>query len=152
MAALRTCRLLISGGSRLPTGCRAKVRRAVMAALKVHGVTTGRIGLRLTTDEEMAELNGYHLGHEGPTDVLTFDLRERDDLPIDGEIALSVDIARRAAAERGHDLALELALYAVHGVLHLLGYRDDARKAARQMHRREDEIFESLGWGKVYAT
>jgi probable rRNA maturation factor len=45
----------------------------------------------------------------------------------------------------------ELALYAVHGTLHLLGY-DDRRKAdAKRMHDMEDEILSSIGWGPIFA-
>jgi probable rRNA maturation factor len=144
--------LSISNDVRLPNGCRTRLRRAIRAALALHGVTNGRIRVRLTGDADIAQLNEYHLGHEGPTDVLTFDLRDRDDLPLDVDIAISVDVARRAARKRGHDPALEVALYGVHGVLHLLGYRDKTLAAAAKMHQKEDEIFESLGWGRVFAA
>ena len=136
----------------MPVACRSKLRRAVKAALEAHDVTAARIGMRLVSDDEMAKLNELHLGHAGPTDVLTFDLRDAAGLPIEGEIAVSVDTARREAKRLGHDRDVELALYAVHGVLHLLGYRDDAGFRAAKMHRKEDEIMESLGWGKVYAA
>jgi len=152
MTASPTILLSISGERKISVACRAKLRRAVKAALGAHEVTAARIGLRLVSDDEMADLNERHLGHPGPTDVLTFDVGDEAGLLIDGEIALSVDTARREAKRLGHDRDVELALYAVHGVLHLLGYRDDARSRAAKMHRKEDEILESLGWGKVFAT
>ena len=85
--------------------------------------------------------------------MLSFDLRDAEDgqPAIDGEIVMSVDMAVKQARERGHTPEAELALYAVHGTLHLLGY-DDRRKAdATRMHEVDDEILSSIGFGAVYA-
>jgi probable rRNA maturation factor len=125
----------------------------VKAVLGAHGVQRAKIGLRLVSDEEMASMNQKHLHHEGPTDVLTFDLRDEDtDCGLEGEIALSVETARREGESIGHGVEAELALYAVHGVLHLLDYRDDAKDVAASMHAMEDRILGSLGLGAVYAS
>jgi len=132
----------------------AKVRKAIRAALRRHGVVRARISVALVNDATMAQLNRDHLGHNGPTDVLCFDLRDEasEKNTIDGEIVMSVDMAVKQARERGHAVEAELALYAVHGTLHLLGY-DDRRKAdAAHMHEMEDEILSSIGFGAVYAA
>ena len=62
-------------------------------------------------------------------------------------------MARRRAAARDKTLATaraELALYLVHGLLHLAGYDDRDAAAFRRMHRREDEILATLGLGGVF--
>ena len=126
----------------------AKVRKAIRAVLRRHGVVRARISVALVNDAAMARLNRDHLGHNGPTDVLSFDLRNEasEKNTIDGEIVMSVDMAVKQARQRGHAVEAELALYAVHGTLHLLGY-DDRRKAdAARMHAMEEEILSSLGW------
>jgi probable rRNA maturation factor len=131
----------------------ARLRRAILAVLRRHTVVSAHINVALVDDTAMARLNRDHLGHEGPTDVLSFDLREavNGKNAIDGEIVLSLDTAARQARKRGHSVEAELALYAVHGTLHLLGY-DDRRKAdAKRMHDMEDEILSSIGFGTVYA-
>ncbi len=131
----------------------AKVRRAIRATLRRHGVVRGRISVALVGNAEMARLNRDYLGHNGPTDVLSFDLRDeaREKNAIEGEIVMSVDMAVKQARVRGHAVEAEIALYAVHGTLHLLGY-DDRRKAdAARMHDIEDEILSSIGFGTVYA-
>ena len=131
----------------------AGLRRAIRAVLRRHTVGSARISVALVDDTAMARLNRDHLGHDGPTDVLSFDLREEgvEELAIDGEIVLSLDMAARQARQRGHAVEAELALYAVHGTLHLLGY-DDRRKAdAARMHEMEDEILSSVGWGPIFA-
>lgn len=140
-----------SGSVELSTTARAFLRRAVKAALQAHNIPRARIGLCVLSDQEMAVMNEQHLGHEGPTDVLTFDLREQGTCDLEGEIALSVDTARREGREREHSVETELALYSVHGVLHLLGYDDHTKVAAARMHDMEDRILESLGLGAVFA-
>lgn len=126
--------------------------RAIEAALRRFAAPSARIGLVLVDDERIAELNQRHLAHEGPTDVLTFDLRENLSGPIEAEIVVSVDTALRESRRRGHDLAAELALYAVHGTLHLLGLDDHAEANAKRMHEIEDDILASLGMGRVYGA
>lgn len=143
----------VSGQAPLSASARALLRRAVKAALRSHDVSEARISLRLVSDEEMASMNESHLGHKGPTDVLTFDLRDDGvDSGVEGDIALCVDTAQRESKNMGHGVEDELALYAVHGVLHLLNYQDKTKAAAAKMHRMEDQILGSLGLGAVYAS
>jgi len=98
-------------------------------------------------------MNQKHVGHEGSTDVLTFDLGVEEASPsLEGDIAISVDTARREGENLGHSVEAELALYAVHGVLHLLDYRDDESHSAVKMHEMEDQILKSLGLGAVYSN
>jgi len=128
------------------------LRRAIEAVLRRHQVPMARINVAILDDAGTARLNRDHLQHDGPTDVLTFDLRDRDteDGAVDGEIVVSVDAAAREAASRGHGLDAEIALYAVHGVLHLLGFDDADEDDAARMHEMEDEVLSSIGLGAVF--
>ena len=61
-------------GGRRPTAT-APLARAIAAALDAAGAPSpASIGLILSDDEELASLNAEHLGHDGPTDVLSFPL------------------------------------------------------------------------------
>ena len=76
-----------------------------------------------------------------PTDVLSFDLAdpvhpECDDL---GEIYISVDRAQVQAREASRCLSDEIAWLAIHGTLHLLGYRHDSPRSSASMRRMERE-------------
>lgn len=141
----------------------APLHEAITAALRRHHVPTAQISVALVDDARMAELNRRHLNHEGSTDVLAFDLRDGIDDPrgdsdgppvdgLDGEIVLSIETAAREARRRGHGIDAEAALYAVHGVLHLLGYDDHREQDADRMHAVEDEILSSLGMGAVFGA
>jgi len=63
-----------------------------------------------------------------------------------GEIIISVEMAKKLAQK--HDCAVEgeIALYLVHGLLHLFGYNDKQRKEAKKMHQREGELLSDLGF------
>ena len=132
------------------------IRKAIEATLRRHRTPAAWISVALVDDGRMAHLNEFHLKREGPTDVLAFDLRDpptadhHADGAVEGEIVVSVDTARREADKRGHSPGAELALYAVHGTLHLLGYDDQNEDDAACMHEVEDEILSAIGVGAVY--
>lgn len=73
----------------------------------------------ITRDADLQRLNRDFLGHDYPTDVLSFPSGARDGLM--GEIAISVDRAAAQAAEHGHTLDEELRILMLHGLLHLTG-------------------------------
>ena len=60
----------------------ADLARTIASALEAAGAPApASIGLILTDDAELAELNATHMGHQGPTDVLSFPLLEPDTYP-----------------------------------------------------------------------
>jgi len=121
-----------------------------------HGVTAGQVELAVFGDKDMARLHKEYLGRLKVTDVICFDLSQADpaepDSPsqIRASLALGGQVARTQARLHRTSINKELALYTVHGLLHVFGY-DDAKAAdARRMHRREDELLQQLGIGAVF--
>ncbi|MEQ9455494.1 MAG: rRNA maturation RNase YbeY [Phycisphaeraceae bacterium] len=109
------------------------------------------LSLALVDDATMAKLHDQYLGDPTTTDVITFDLADQP-RTIEGELVLCVDQARRQADLHNHSIEHELLLYAVHGVLHLLGYDDHDPDQARKMHAEEDRLLTLIGVGPVYAV
>lgn len=145
----------ISGEPEPPAAQLAMLRAAVAVALRRFHVVDAVVSIVLVDDAHIAKLNEQFLKHVGPTDVITFDLRDAaagGANGVDGEIVISTDTAAREAQARGHVVDKELALYAVHGVLHLLGHDDADEADAAAMHVVEDEILTSLGMGSVYQS
>jgi probable rRNA maturation factor len=112
------------------------------------------VSILLTDDATVQELNRKYRGVDKPTDVLSFAQREsRPEVPFPlnvpasnallGDVVISVDTARRQAAQQGIPLEEELALLTVHGILHLLGYDDNTEEGAEKMRRREKEVLQS---------
>ncbi len=88
-------------------------------------------------------------GYDKPTDVLSFAQSEvRDGAPVPptlpgmppilGDVIISIDTAHAQAERHGYTLAQEIALLAVHGVLHLLGYEDETEEGSQKMREREN--------------
>lgn len=138
-----------------------RLGRAIAAAAGSAGAPgTASVGLLLTDDAELADLNREHMGHHGPTDVLSFPLlppavfdrpgsppspREARSFALPpgvrtslGDIAVSVEraVAQAREGRGGHDArtawdtAQELLLLVTHGTLHLCGW-DHADPAER---------------------
>ena len=83
-------------------------------------------------------LNRAYLAHDYLTDVLAFDLSETDDV-LEGEVYVDLDTAAERHGEFGTTFEQEVRRYAVHGLLHLLGYEDATPEAKAAMHAREDQ-------------
>lgn len=104
------------------------------------------LDLLIAGDAEMARLNRRHLGKDHPTDVLAFDDGEEEEGRVRlGDVAIGADTARRVAGERDADFGHELAFYALHGLLHLLGMRDDTDGDRAAMHRAQAKAMRDFG-------
>ena len=114
-----------------------------------------QFGVHFIGATEMACLNQTFLGHEGSTDVITFDYREKSDdraAPktdlrpgqLHGEIYISVDDALIHARRFRVRWPSEVTRYLVHGVLHLEGFDDTDPASRRQMKRLENRLLKEL--------
>ena len=120
------------------------VTRAARYAAVHQGFDRGEIGVRITDDETIRQINAKHLSHDYATDVISFGY-SAEDSTLQGELIASIDTARVRSTELGWAADYELALYVVHGVLHIAGLddHDDADRA--EMRRCESEVMTSLG-------
>jgi probable rRNA maturation factor len=124
---------------------RARFREIARAVLEGEGVGAAEISLAFVDNPTIHQLNRRYLQHDEPTDVLSFPLSEAGAKTLAGELVLGVEVAQAEAAERGHDVQVELALYVIHGLLHLCGEDDKSPEAARHMRQRERHYLERLG-------
>jgi probable rRNA maturation factor len=120
------------------------LKLAAHAAAAFRGYDSGEIVIRVTDDKVIHQLNRDHLGHDYPTDVISFAYRN-DKPAVEGELAVSADTARQRAAELGWPASHELVLYVVHGVLHITGMDDHDAGDRAQMRKAEQSILLQLG-------
>jgi probable rRNA maturation factor len=119
-----------------------KIRRIVAAALPMCLEKPRKKGLTLPPEVEItllgeaaiAKVHGEFLEDPTPTDVITFE---------HGEILIGVPIAAANAKKFRHPADHEVALCAIHGLLHLLGFDDLTEKERVIMHVRQEEILEA---------
>jgi len=124
------------------------VRLSRIAALA--GAGRGTLTVAVVDERVMGEMHARYHGGTGTTDVLTFDHRDHRDAPLEADVVVCIDEATRQAVARGHDTRDEILLYAVHGLLHLMGYDDHDPQSAAAMHTREDELLTAAGVGTIY--
>ena len=132
--------------------------KAVRLTAREHGVRRGLVELAVFDDKDMDRLHKEYLGKRKVTDVICFDLSRGSAADLaspsgfNSSLALGGEVARKQARLNKTSINKELALYTVHGLLHLLGYDDAKAEDSRRMHRREDELLEQLGIGAVFNT
>lgn len=122
-------------------------------------VADAEMGLVITGQERIRELNLKYLGEDKPTDVLSFQMMPGTDefesdappfiTPPDGmlhlgEVIISYPQAAIQAKELQHPVNREIAILIIHGVLHLLGYDHAEADQQRWMSAREAEILNSI--------
>jgi probable rRNA maturation factor len=97
----------------------------------------GDVNISITSSSEMRSLNRRFRGKNKATDVLSFPSQSPG---VAGDIAISLEIAADSAAELGYDLATEVKILILHGMLHLAGYDheiDDGEMRAREASLRQ---------------
>jgi probable rRNA maturation factor len=130
-------------GVRVPVS-RERVRRLAEHVLRAERVRHALLSIAFVTDREIARLNARHLGHRGPTDVISFGLgKVAVGAPVVGDVYIAPGVARRNAAAVGGGVREEVQRLVVHGVLHVLGHDhpDEAeRRYASPMWRRQERL------------
>jgi probable rRNA maturation factor len=105
--------------------------------------------LLLVDPTAIAELAATHLGHDGPTDVLSFPLDGvgpvTEGLPwVVGDVVLCPRVAADQAGGHAGDLESEVALLVTHGGLHLCGWDHDGDEDRAAMWARERTLLAEL--------
>lgn len=148
MAGKPTVRLTNeSAWTRIP---RATIVAVVRGAFARHGGgAAAALNVLVVDDARIATLNRRYKRHDGPTDVLAFpdgDTDPRTGAVQWGDIMVSADTAareadRRRGARPDWTARHELALYVLHGTLHLLGFDDADADSAETMRTEQASIF-----------
>lgn len=126
--------------------------------LDILNITTpSELGLVITNNEIIQQLNKTYRYKDEPTDVLAFYMLPEQGLkeestfvaPPDGishlgEIVIAYPQAICQAEEKGHDIRHELLILIIHGVLHLLGYDHEQFEEKQRMKDKEEEILRKL--------
>lgn len=131
---------------KLPMDCEGW-RAFTTRALKVVPASGAGVTVAFVSDRAMRELNRRWRGKQGTTDVLSFpsaqDEFEKSEGATLGDVVISVEQARRQAAEHDLSFETEVAQLILHGLLHLCGY--DHETDTGEMNRLELRLRRRLG-------
>jgi probable rRNA maturation factor len=135
-----------SEGVRSPLGAE-RAREIVRRTLRRSKVRDAMISVTFASKRAMAKLNREHLGHAGPTDVITFAMGATGPHgAIVADIYISPDVARESAREFGVGVREELARLVVHGTLHALGrtHPEGRGRAESTMWREQEAVMRDV--------
>ena len=139
----------------------ALIKKVVKTVLKEEGIVQDlEVYITLTHNDNIQKINAEHRNIDKPTDVLSFPMFERDEIPnlkenneaietMLGDIIVSVEKVREQAEEYSHSFKRELAYLVTHGMLHLLGYDHMIEEEKVVMRKREEEILAILDIQRV---
>lgn len=129
------------------------VKKVLNKVAELYGIEEdAEVGVTLTDNEYIKQLNTKYRNKECSTDVLSFALNEGEEpeiidgpsVNLIGDIIISVETAQMQAEEYGHSLERELAFLTVHGMMHLLGYDHIEEEDRIEMRKEEEYVLESL--------
>jgi len=124
---------------KFPKGlCREWIKETILT----EGKIPGELSFIFCSDNYLLEVNRKYLAHDYYTDIITFDdvVGNR----INGDIFISVERVRENSVEFKSEFSDELHRIIIHGVLHLLGYKDKLKKDKTLMTEKEDYYLNQL--------
>jgi len=134
---------------------RERIRAVAISVLKAERIRDAFVSITLVSSPHIARLNRKHLGHPGPTDVISFALGPlpgaSSHRPVLGDIYIAPDVARSNAKRLGGGVREEVARLVIHGTLHILGHDhpDDDRTTSRMWRRQEQLLSRVMNRGAV---
>ena len=121
---------------------RRVLRDWIRNVVEQHHCTCGEIAIVICSDAFLLNINQQFLHHDEFTDIVTFDYCEQK--MVSGDLFISIDRVRENSLKHKVTLNEELHRVIIHGVLHLLGFKDKTPDAKIQMTREENKMLDFL--------
>mgnify|MGYP001231087164 CR=1 FL=1 len=121
---------------RVPLNKKREIKSWLQRVAKEEGKKIGELNYVFCSDSYLLEMNQQYLNHNTLTDIITFDQSDNPTI-VEGDIYISFDRVK----ENGSSLQsekTELYRVMVHGLLHLLGYKDKKTEEQQLMRSKED--------------
>ena len=120
---------------------RARLSAAVAAVLRAERAGPALVSITLVSRRRIAAMHRRHLGHAGPTDVISFAFNDPAGAVI-GDVYVCPEVAAENAKRFGRPVREELVRLVVHGTLHVLGHDHpvDAAREGSLMWRRQEAL------------
>ena len=122
---------------KIPSFPKLKVKRWFQQVIRSKGFKAGDISIIFCSDEHLLTLNKQYLQHDYYTDIITFDYT--CDKIINGDLFISIDRIAENAKSENVIFEIELRRVMIHGILHLMGFKDKSSSEALEMRKREEE-------------
>jgi probable rRNA maturation factor len=117
---------------------KTQVRQWINDTTIAEGYKLQELTYIFCSDAYLLQINRQYLDHDTYTDIITFDNSEEEGR-ITGDIFISIERIRENAQKFKVSETDELHRVIIHGVLHLLGYKDKTAASKEKMTQKEDE-------------
>lgn len=114
------------------------IRHWIENVVQNEGAKINELNYIFCSDEYLKEVNAKYLDHHYYTDIITFDNSE-DPETIESDIFISIDRVKENSQEFSKSFQEELHRVIIHGVLHLLGYKDKEEEESQLMRQKEND-------------
>ena len=121
----------------------AALKTWIKQIISDSGKKTGVLNFIFCEDEYLRRMNEQYLSHKTYTDIITFDQSDKADI-VSGDIYISIDRVKDNAQQLQLQFSEELPRVMIHGVLHLLGWKDKTTAEKKAMREKEDECLMKL--------
>lgn len=117
-----------------------RIVRWIREIAQKHQKTVGEISIVFVSDEYLLKINNQYLNHNYFTDIITFDYSSENN--IEGDIFISIDTVKLNSKEFSASFNEEILRVIIHGVLHLIGFKDKKPKEKDEMTINENLALE----------
>lgn len=108
----------------------------LLTVISDEGKTLGEVAYIFCDDNYLHKMNVEYLDHDTLTDIITFDYTSGN--IVSGDVFISVERVEENAKKFDVSFEKELSRVMVHGILHLLGYKDKTESEKTEMRNKED--------------
>lgn len=119
------------------------VQAVIPRILEEYKFEVQYLNIIFLSDDELLVINKEFLDHDYYTDIITFNYSDKPQ-NIEGELYISVDRVKENASGVDVDFISELKRVIIHGVLHLVGFKDDTNEAKKEMQNFENKYLNLL--------
>jgi probable rRNA maturation factor len=120
-----------------------RIKKWILETIKEEGKKLSYISYNFCSDKYILELNISSLNHNFYTDIITFELNDKNE-SIEGDIYISIDRVKDNANQLNELFINELHRVIIHGTLHLCGYKDKTKSEAKIMRNKENYYLNKL--------
>ena len=117
----------------------SNLKHFIESIFKKEKQKLGSINYIFCSDKSILQINRKYLNHDFYTDVITFDLSQKDE-PTIAEVYISIDRVRENAKKLGVTIASEVHRVLFHAALHLCGYDDKNKADIESIRKKENEL------------
>ncbi len=110
----------------------------------------GELSILIVDDFQIEAMNRDYLDRSGPTNVISFPMREGEFLDITpqliGDVVISIETAMKEAELAGISMEDRFNQLLIHGMLHLFGYdHEKSKEESDKMENKSHELLDMLG-------